>query len=400
MHLQLLTVKLATVFHWNESEDYKRDCMISDIDEHYDVVVVGAGPAGIGVSILLQKLGINYVILEKSSVGDSFKKWPKETRFISPSFTGNFFKMPDLNAITPGTSPAFSLLTEHPTGEDYVEYLEALVEYYGLPIKTEVDVQTVQKNTDSFVLATNNGAYKSTYVIWAAGEYQYPKRDAFEGAQLCTHYSKVTSFSDLDGDEHIVIGAYESGFDAMVNLIRARKIVTLLDDANYLDLVKSDSSYSLSPFTRDRVEPVIDLCDYYTDTKVNSVEFANDTYTVKTANGHTFTSPQKPINCTGFATSLSLVQELFEFEDDYPLLNDFDESTKTRDLFLVGPQVKHGNALFCFIYKYRQRFAIVAEIIARRLDVSLEKIDKTFQEYKDNNFYLDNLSCCDDECTC
>ena len=94
------------------------------IEEYFDVVIVGAGPAGIGVGILLQKLGISYGLLERISIGESFKKWPKETRFISPSFTGNFFKMPDLNAITPDTSPAFDLLTEHPTGEEYAVYLE------------------------------------------------------------------------------------------------------------------------------------------------------------------------------------------------------------------------------------------------------------------------------------
>ncbi|MEM9299897.1 MAG: NAD(P)-binding domain-containing protein, partial [Bacteroidota bacterium] len=55
------------------------------IDDYYDVVIVGAGPAGLGIGIILQQLGIYYVILEKSSVGASFRKWPKETRFISPS---------------------------------------------------------------------------------------------------------------------------------------------------------------------------------------------------------------------------------------------------------------------------------------------------------------------------
>ena len=39
-------------------------------------------------------------------VGESFLRWPAETRFISPSFTGNFFGAPDLNAITPDSSPA------------------------------------------------------------------------------------------------------------------------------------------------------------------------------------------------------------------------------------------------------------------------------------------------------
>ncbi len=78
-------------------------------DKVFDVIIVGAGASGLGVGIVLQKLGIDFLILEKDSVGSSFRKWPKETRFISPSFTGKFFKMPDLNAISPETSPAFNL---------------------------------------------------------------------------------------------------------------------------------------------------------------------------------------------------------------------------------------------------------------------------------------------------
>ena len=101
-----------------------------------DVIIIGAGAAGLGVAVALKRMDINFVILEKEEVGASFKKWPEETQFISPSFTGNFFKMPDLNAITPETSPAFNLLTEHPTGDEYQAYLKGVSEHYKLNIDT------------------------------------------------------------------------------------------------------------------------------------------------------------------------------------------------------------------------------------------------------------------------
>ena len=118
----------------------------NNTDFKYDVTIVGAGPAGLGVGIILEKLGINYIILEKNSIGSSFRKWPKETRFISPSFTGNFFKMVDLNAITPDTSPAFYLRTEHPTGTDYAKYLVSISEFFELNVKTRVNVKKIEKN--------------------------------------------------------------------------------------------------------------------------------------------------------------------------------------------------------------------------------------------------------------
>jgi len=42
----------------------------------------------------------------------------------------------------------------------------------------------------------------------------------------------------------------------------------------------------------------------------------------------------------------------------------------------------------------------VAEEIAKRNEIPLEKIEEVLKEYKNNNFYLTDLSCCDDECVC
>ena len=366
----------------------------------FDVIVVGAGAAGLGVGIALEKLGLNYIILEKSSVGASFKKWPKETRFISPSFTGNFFNMPDLNAISPDTSPAFSLLTEHPDGREYAEYLENIWDHFKLNVKTGVEVLSLNNETGLFTVSTNEGKYSSRFLVWAAGEFQYPKEGSFEGDELCRHYSTVASFSGIEGDDLIVIGAYEAGFDSAVNLARAGKKVTLLDSSDNLEKVSSDSSYSLSPFTRDRIRDHLEGVEYHTNAKVKKVELEGDMYVVTDEDGVQFFSKEKPINCTGFDGSLSLIRELFDFDGAHPILNSADESSKTRNLFLAGPQVKHGNALFCFIYKFRQRFIILAELIAERNRVPQEVLSKVVSEYKDGNFYLKDLSSCDDECAC
>lgn len=165
-----------------------------------DIIIVGAGAAGIGMGVILQSIGIPYVILERDSVGSSFKKWPEGMRFITPSFTGNFFGMPDLNSITPDTSPAYSLKAEHPSGKEYAEYLELLAEHYDLSIKTGVDIKSIEKGVDTFKLDTGTDVYESHYVIWAAGEYQYPNIESFNGTELCLHNTEVKSWSALKGD--------------------------------------------------------------------------------------------------------------------------------------------------------------------------------------------------------
>lgn len=107
----------------------------------YDVIIVGAGRAGVGMGIVLQDMGLtNFVILDRHEVGASFARWPKEMQLITPSFTSNGFGPPDLNAVTYHTSPAHMLQQEHPTGPEYAQYLKTVGEHFQLPIQTGVEV--------------------------------------------------------------------------------------------------------------------------------------------------------------------------------------------------------------------------------------------------------------------
>ncbi|HRQ90343.1 MAG TPA: NAD(P)-binding domain-containing protein, partial [Bacteroidia bacterium] len=112
----------------------------------YDVVIVGAGPAGLGCAVALRACGVeNMVVLERREVGAAFESWPAQMRMISPSFHSNPFGQPDLNAITPDTSVADFLGREHPSGEDYARYLRAVAAHHRVPVETGVEVRTVKK---------------------------------------------------------------------------------------------------------------------------------------------------------------------------------------------------------------------------------------------------------------
>jgi hypothetical protein len=66
-------------------------------------------------------------------------------------------------------------------------------------------------------------------------------------------------------------------------------------------------------------------------------------------------------------------------------------------LFLSSPQVAHNGQKFCFIYKFRQRFAVVADEIADRLGVDSSPLEA----YREKNMFLEDLDCCEPEmCDC
>merc|ERR1740138_787747 len=119
-----------------------------------DVIIVGAGAAGVGCALMLTKtfgLDSSRVLLVErgEEVGETFRRWPDEMRFISPSFnqqgwTSSF----DLNSVAYGTSPAYSLHAEHPSGDQYADYLNALVSDAKLCVRVGTEVTAVNPLAD------------------------------------------------------------------------------------------------------------------------------------------------------------------------------------------------------------------------------------------------------------
>ena len=368
----------------------------------YDTIIVGAGAAGIGVAITLQHVGIeNFLVVDKDTVGSSFSSWPDETRFITPSFPSNSIGMLDLNSIAIGVSPAFSMRVEHPTGKEYAKHLQSLVNYLELPIKENTEVKSIEKNDDVFHIKTENETLLSANLIWAAGEFQYPSVSVFDGSELCRHTSTVPKYGDLEGDDFLIIGGYESGIDAAYHLARCNKKVRVFDIGSPWAEASSDPSIALSTFSFERMEhPNFDKnVELFSETPVNSVTLVGDKYELKTEDGHTFESKVQPLLASGFVGSHKFVSHMFEKRDDgFPLLSDSDESTIVPGMYLCGPAVRHGNENFCFIYKYRQRFAIIAQSIASSMGI---ETDEFVDAYRRWGMYLDDLSCCGQEClTC
>jgi thioredoxin reductase len=339
------------------------------------------------------------LLIDRHDVGASFDRWPEEMRFITPSFPTNSMGMLDLNSIAIGTSPAYSLGEEHPSGSRYAGYLRAVARHFRLRTKKGVDVSAIAVEDGGFLLQTTQGNIRANYVVWAAGEFQYPRARPFPGAELCLHNSQVASWRDLEGEEFLIIGGYESGIDSAIQLARLGKRVTVLERSPVWDLNNSDPSVVLSPYTLERLRAADVESRIRRAAPVDVVEVRRwgSGFEVGCRSGQKFRTRSAPILATGFTGSQRLIRHLFaERDDGYPLLSASDESTLTPGLFLAGPLVRHEGHIFCFIYKYRQRFAVVARAIAVR-----EGLDQdVLESYRQWGMLLDDLSCCGQQCEC
>jgi putative flavoprotein involved in K+ transport len=373
-------------------------------DPVHDVVIVGAGPAGIGVAAALGRLGIGATIVDRHGVGASFRRWPEGTRLLTPSFTGNIFGAVDLNAVTFDTSPALTLGEEHPTGDGYADYLETVVKLEDLRVRTGVDVTDVSRapDADHLTIAVRGDLpLHARRVVWAAGEAGYPRRGGFPGAERCVPTIQIRRWDAHPGSEVVVIGGYESGIDAACHLVGRGRRVTVIDRGAPWDVVDGDPSLTLSPYTHGRLRLALATgqLTLVGDVTVESVRDRSPGFAVCGADGSVRQSDGPPLLATGFSGSLELVRDRFDWTEDGQVVvtEEADESTLTPGLFLAGPSLVHRGVSFCFTYKFRQRFAIVAGAIAADLGVDPAPL---LAEHAAWNLLLDDLSCCERECAC
>ena len=130
-----------------------------------DVLILGAGPAGLSVGFELQQRGVSFLILEKGCVGDSWKRMPTHLKLVSP-WKANCLRGPN--------SGCFARHFQA-SREQFVNYLQHYAAKANLPIRTEVTVESVQKlDDDTFRVQTSGGDFLSRFVVNATGYFSNP----------------------------------------------------------------------------------------------------------------------------------------------------------------------------------------------------------------------------------
>ncbi|MCH2155325.1 MAG: NAD(P)-binding domain-containing protein [Opitutales bacterium] len=365
-----------------------------------DAIIVGAGPAGIGSALALRRAGVKgSLVLEANEVGSSFLKWPEQMRLITPSFHGNPFFQTDLNAVTPDSSPADFTLKEHLSGNEYARYLKATVRHFSVNVREGEKVQSISREGGCYAVHTPKVRYKAKNVIWAGGEFSHPQVGSFSGAEHCVHSSMFRSWKDFQGDDALIIGGYESGIDAACNLLDLGKRVVVISSGEPWKVDHPDPSESLSPYTRERFMNALKAhtgrIALVGNSTVSQVSQLSGRYVVETDKGEVFDTDARPIAAIGFHSALHPVKDLWGWNGSLPKFTEDDQSTLSPGMYYSGPSLIQRKSKFCFIYKFRARFGVVARSVARRLGLP----EPDLQDDIRRGFLVDDLECCT-QCEC
>src|SRR5206468_245231 len=145
----------------------------------FDLVIVGAGPAGLAAAIEAKRHQLDCIVLEKGSITNSILHFP--TQMI-------FFTTPELLEI--GGMPLVSD-REKPTRNEGLKYYRKVVAAYQLDVhQYEEVVRIEQLESHVFRIHTTESAYDARNIVISIGYYDNPNLMGIPGEDLphVSHY--------------------------------------------------------------------------------------------------------------------------------------------------------------------------------------------------------------------
>lgn len=187
-----------------------------------DAIVIGAGPAGLAASRQLQRTGVDHRVLERGeAVGHT---WARLYDSLVLHTGKHLSALPGLPY--PASTPLF------PTRAIFLDYLRRYADTFRLPVETGVDVSSVTRVDDHWIVTTAAGdTRQARTLIVATGIVanpfvpELPGRDLFGGQLL--HSVAYQRPSDVRGPRVLVAGTGNSGGEIAAELAQAGATVTL-----------------------------------------------------------------------------------------------------------------------------------------------------------------------------
>ena len=241
-----------------------------------DVIVIGAGHAGLSISKYLKDDGVDHVVLERARIAHAWRseRWDS-FRLVTPN---RECRLPD-----------FPYAGPEPDGymrkDEIVDYVEAFAASFDAPLAEGVDVRRLSRTGNhAFELETSAGAMRALSVVIATGAYRDAKLPPIarevDPKIVHLHASSYRSANDIPPGAVLVVGSGQSGSQIAEDLhsagrrvhvstcgapriarrYRGRDVAAWLEDLGYLDRDVDDGPSEFDADARD-----VDLRAYARD---------------------------------------------------------------------------------------------------------------------------------------
>jgi putative flavoprotein involved in K+ transport len=185
------------------------------LHDRFDVIVIGAGQAGLSAGYHLARQGLRFVILDGGArIGDSWRQRWDSLRLFTPARLDGLVGLP-----FPAPPHVF------PTKDQMADYLEAYARHFSLPVRNGMRVERVFRRDGVYVVKAGDRTLTADHVVVAMAGYQRGHIPDFAGqldpSIVQLHSSAYKNLAQLRPGGVLIAGAGNSGSEIALETARA-----------------------------------------------------------------------------------------------------------------------------------------------------------------------------------
>jgi thioredoxin reductase (NADPH) len=172
-----------------------------------DLIIIGAGPAGLSAAEIAARAGLNYLVIEKGTIANTIRQYP---------LGRTMFSTPNEVEMYEGT---LKPVRDKPSREELLSHYVHFVLDHDLHINTGERVDSVTGNVESgFVIRTDCNEYQARRVLFAIGAMDNPRHLNVPGEDLPKVHHRFVDPYPYVRKEALVVGGGNSAAEAALYL--------------------------------------------------------------------------------------------------------------------------------------------------------------------------------------
>ena len=194
-----------------------------------DLLIIGAGPAGLAASCAAQEVGLSHVVVERNGPVQSLVEHPQQIQYFSPS-----------DELAIGGVPFFIAGGHKPTREDALAYYRAVAASRNLPLATWEEVVDIKRvgpapPEGNFVVRSvrrraGEGEVierRARFLLVCTGTFSNPRPLDVPGGDLAKVLTRLEDPTPFFGRDVLVVGGGNSSATGAMTLAEAGARVTV-----------------------------------------------------------------------------------------------------------------------------------------------------------------------------
>jgi len=237
-----------------------------------DVLIIGSGPAGLRAGLEAKNSGLDYLILEKGDIAQSWQDIRQDMIMLSPCLPHR-----DWTSISE-QFPIWKMDIHRPFcfAYEFSDYLIRFSEHFDLQIKINCEVRHIHKKNDQFEVKTNQSIYKAKYLIVASGFFGNPFIPDIPGLRnnpIVSHSHQFKSIDPYRNKRVIIIGSGNSAAETAIALAGYSQVY-LLTRADLKFFSKTRNLCNIRGLSESLLLELIDMeiIRHIPNSKINKVE--------------------------------------------------------------------------------------------------------------------------------